>query len=349
MLTRLPFALRSLLMSSASVRAASHSDYYRGDGVRIAHDPYAPGMAEKYGTPGATDSEGFDPYRDSVGPGIYGGIVQRDATGEVVVGRQYQNHNPRPGPVYAGGGYTPISKALGDNKRVEALLLKYPDLVNDISTGGAQPLHMCGMSRANQLSTALLIAHGGDIEALDTYGMTPLHRMASNNLATGAQALLDAGADPNNRGLVQTSPMEVAQGSAASDVVDVLRKAGGKRRDVAIRKIMVGGAGEPSLNGEYVATDASKVPIGFDATCKQQGWNTAQMWEQLNAGSTWYGASNGAYIYYNRGDSNWWIDEPSGAGVFKARGPSHAPPQLGWVKLGAAHPPPSMVAVLRAL
>ena len=32
------------------------------------------------------------------------------------------------------------------------------------------------MSKRNQESTALLIAHGADIEALDTYGMTPLHR-----------------------------------------------------------------------------------------------------------------------------------------------------------------------------
>lgn len=72
-------------------------DYYRSDGVRIAHDPFAPGMAEKYGTPGATDHEGFDPYADTVGPGIYGGIVKRDGRGEVVIGRQYQNHNPRPG------------------------------------------------------------------------------------------------------------------------------------------------------------------------------------------------------------------------------------------------------------
>ena len=27
--------------------------------------------------------EGFDPYRDTVGPGIYGGIVKRDENGEV--------------------------------------------------------------------------------------------------------------------------------------------------------------------------------------------------------------------------------------------------------------------------
>ena len=27
--------------------------------------------------------EGFDPYKDTVGPGIYGGIVKRDESGEV--------------------------------------------------------------------------------------------------------------------------------------------------------------------------------------------------------------------------------------------------------------------------
>ena len=73
--------------------------YYRADGVRITHDPYARGMAEKYGAPGKTDADGFDPYADSVGPGIYGGTVKRDDMGQVVIGRQYQNHNPRPGPV----------------------------------------------------------------------------------------------------------------------------------------------------------------------------------------------------------------------------------------------------------
>ena len=38
--------------------------------------------------------QGFDPYADSVGPGIYGGVVRRDAEGELVIGEQYQgNHN----------------------------------------------------------------------------------------------------------------------------------------------------------------------------------------------------------------------------------------------------------------
>jgi hypothetical protein len=82
---------------------------------------------------------------DSVGPGIYGGRVQRDEHGSIIIGKQFQNHNPMPGPVYDGGGYTAMSKALSQGvSAVEALLKQDPSLVNEISTGGAQPLHMAG-------------------------------------------------------------------------------------------------------------------------------------------------------------------------------------------------------------
>lgn len=37
--------------------------------------------------------------------------------------------------------------------------------------------------------------------AVDTYGYRPLHRMASNNLAVGAEALLAAGANPNPKAI----------------------------------------------------------------------------------------------------------------------------------------------------
>jgi hypothetical protein len=40
----------------------SQREHYRSDGVRIQHDPYAKGMADKYGKPGETDNDGFDPY-----------------------------------------------------------------------------------------------------------------------------------------------------------------------------------------------------------------------------------------------------------------------------------------------
>lgn len=52
-----------------SLGEKKEGELYRADGVRITHDPYAPGMAERYGLPGSTDSEGFDPYADTVGPG----------------------------------------------------------------------------------------------------------------------------------------------------------------------------------------------------------------------------------------------------------------------------------------
>ena len=49
----------------------------RADGVRMNYDPYTAEMMAKYGPPGETDNEGFNPYTDSVGPGIYGGVVKR--------------------------------------------------------------------------------------------------------------------------------------------------------------------------------------------------------------------------------------------------------------------------------
>lgn len=215
----LPLLVRGMASPPASA-------LYRADGVRILHDPHAPGMAEKYGRPGATDGDGFDPYADTVGAGIYGGIVKRDAAGAVVVGRQYQSHNPRPGPVYAGGGYTPTSRLLsaGDPAALSAWLDRYPDLVNEISTGGATPLHVCGMSRAASHLAALVAARGGALEAVDTYGFRPLHRMASNNLAVGARALLAAGADAGARTAGGETALDIARASAAVDVVAVLQE-----------------------------------------------------------------------------------------------------------------------------
>lgn len=56
----LPFSSRLLSHRTASNTRimASGKEYYRADGVKIDFDPYAPGMAEKYGLPGNTDPEG---------------------------------------------------------------------------------------------------------------------------------------------------------------------------------------------------------------------------------------------------------------------------------------------------
>ena len=166
--------------------------------------------------------------------------------------------------------------------------------------------------------------------------------MASNNLAAGAKALLEAGADPNFRGGSGETAAAVARASAAGDVLRVLGAHGTKRADVNVQRIVLEGGGSAEVQGEYVATPASKIPTGFAEVCRGQGWDTADTWARLNAGKAWFEAPNGAYIYHNQLDGMWWIDAPSGAGIFKATGPVHAPPAAGYEIIGDHAPVPSI-------
>jgi hypothetical protein len=316
------------VMSSPAV----HTPHYRADGVRITHNPFAPGMAAKYGAPGATDRDGFDPYADSVGAGIYSGTVKRrEVDGSVLIGAQYQGHNPRPGPVYSGGGYTPISRAIAEFHRevmrgadesattLARLLDAHPDLVNDVATGGATPLHTCGMSRENQHATAFLISKGGDVAAVDTYGFTPLARMASNNLAVGAQALLLHGADPSDA----SNPVKVAKQSEAAAVASALAAHGSKRRaDRRVSRLTVFSEVRPEVAGDYAARPGSEVPKGFADVCLQNKWDVDSTWKKLNGGEggSWFKhAANDSYVYFNALDGMWWIDGPDGLGVYKVQ------------------------------
>eukprot|EP00501_MAST-03F_sp_TOSAG23-6_P002612 GSMAST32.ASY1.ANO1.2753.1 assembled CDS len=301
-------------------------------------------MAAKYGAPGKTDSDGFNPYADAVGAGIYGGTVQRSANGAIVIGRQYQNHNPRPGPVYSNGGYSPISIALqsfhSKSSHLKALLEKYPDLVNDTSTGGALPLHNCGMSQRNQLATSFIVSHGGDIEAVDTYGFTPLHRMASNNLPIGTKALLDAGASPIGLpGLNTPTPLQIARESRAEAVISILETFGNKRKvdnTTLVSSITIFTASYPAIIGKYSRRDGrTEIPKGFVSVCHENQWNPSTTWKKLNGGEnlTWFAhEDNDSYIYFNKSDGCWWIDGPDGLGAYKAKGPAYAPPcgQIRW-------------------
>ena len=209
------------------------------------------------------------------------------------------------------------------------------------------PLHNCGMSARNQASVKVLIEAGADIEAVDSYNFSPLHRMASNNLAEGARMLLEAGADPlAGRGETAAS---VARSSHAVDVLRVLESFGPERRtEVQVQRLVVEGAGNREVDGEYAATPASEVPAGFGKVCASQGWDTASTWKQLNGDSAWFKAANGAYIYRNVGDGCWWIDAPNGDGAYKGKGPSHAPPAAGYEILGAAAPAPASIRIFRA-
>jgi len=215
-------------MSASSAANSNNDEYYRVDGVRITHDPYAPGMAAKYGLEGETDQDGFDPYADTVGPGIYSGSVKRNPDGSVVIGKQYQNHNPNPGPVYDGNGYSLMSRAIHQGpEKVNEVLHDFPELVHEISTGGARPLHTCGMSRRSQLSTQVLIDAGADLNALDTYNYNALHRMASNDLDIGGEALVKAGMNPNDKPQgADSTPMDIALRSRAIKFLQAMQRLG---------------------------------------------------------------------------------------------------------------------------
>ena len=103
-------------------------------------------------------------------------------------------------------------------------------------------------------------------------------------------------------------------------------------------------AGVTSVVGTFSARNPAVIPAGFDKVCKQMKWDTREMWLKLSDQRLqWYEAANGAYVYRNVQDGQWWIDEPGGMGVYVAPSKSEMPPMAGWQPLqGAAAPLPTL-------
>ena len=119
---------------------------------------------------------GWNLPADVVGAGVYGGIVKRDTLGKILVGDEWPEDNRAPpahNPVHATGPYLDFSKLTNENRgytsiatvimsgrasKLNALLLsagtqeQRRKLANLVMTGGARPLHMCGMSRGGDAS-----------------------------------------------------------------------------------------------------------------------------------------------------------------------------------------------------
>ena len=96
--------------------------------------------------------------------------------------------------------------------------------------------------------------------------------------------------------------------------------------------VSVRSAGVASVVGDYVQREASiSTPAGFAKVCEQMGWPTGEMWKKLADHSLpWFEAPNGSYMYRNLDDGQWWIDEPSGGGVYVVRSEAPLPPLTGW-------------------
>lgn len=158
---------------------------------------------------------------DVVGAGVYGGIVKRDSNGNVVIGDEWPENNVAPpahNPVHSKGPYLDFSKYTsanrgyskiavliqqsrrGDASKMEALFQSIPEekdrkkLANLVMTGGARPLHMCGMGAGGDTSEIIkvLIKYGAEVNAKDNYEYTAMDRLSSNNVK-GNQVLQSHG------------------------------------------------------------------------------------------------------------------------------------------------------------
>lgn len=162
---------------------------------------------------------GWNLPMDVVGSGVYSGIVKRDGVGKIVVGDEWPENNRSPpahNPVHSKGpyldfskltpsnrGYTNIALAIqaGDANSLSKMFQSIDDdtqkkkLANLVMTGGARPLHSCGMSRGGDASAMIkvLIDNGAEVNAKDNYEMTPLDRLASNSVS-GNRVLRSHGA-----------------------------------------------------------------------------------------------------------------------------------------------------------
>ncbi|MBA3239429.1 MAG: tetratricopeptide repeat protein [Parachlamydiaceae bacterium] len=88
----------------------------------------------------------------------------------------------------------------GFTKTVEDLLLKYPNvkqLIYAKDQDGKTPLHkaLAGSSKPEMIT--LLIANGANVNAIDNFGLTPLHLAATNRQSASVAILLKHGAKSN--------------------------------------------------------------------------------------------------------------------------------------------------------
>jgi len=202
---------RSMLMGLLAVPSA-------GDGARMMRWNKQPIPVE------VALQIGWNLPIDVVGAGVYGGIVKRDEAGRVMIGDEWPENNRAPpahNPVHGTGPYLDFSKFTPGNRgyahiasvimtgnavKLDALLQSAGNeserakLANIVMTGGARPLHMCGMSRGGDASELIktLVKHGADVNAKDNYELTPVDRLSSN-FVSGNEVLRNHGAIPGHQ------------------------------------------------------------------------------------------------------------------------------------------------------
>ncbi len=124
--------------------------------------------------------------------------------------------------------------ARGENTLLEQVLEKCPGGGNALDRKKKTPLHIA-VGANNLEAMALLVAHGGDLDAADITGMTPLHVAAMLGRVDAAAWLLDHGAARDSADLFGDTPLHTAavfgQGGVARLLVQRGASLDGRNKD----------------------------------------------------------------------------------------------------------------------
>lgn len=134
----------------------------------------------------------------------------------------------------------------GDLAKLKALLSHDGTLVKAKDKAGNQPLHAAAMKGNVEVMRTLLDA-GAEVNAKGFDDWTPLHYAAKSQSAKACTLLLERGADKEALNGVHRSPLQVAQGGAASAIRDYTPKVEGmdkvdkaiKANDVTVLKALL--------------------------------------------------------------------------------------------------------------
>ena len=116
--------------------------------------------------------------------------------------------------------------AVGDLKKLKALLQTNPDLVSSKDECHRTPLHWA-TTLGYKATVAWLLAEGANANATDNWGETPLHYAAGNNHNGVVELLLANKADINARSTSGATPLHKAALNNHQDMVELLRQHGG--------------------------------------------------------------------------------------------------------------------------
>jgi ankyrin repeat protein len=122
---------------------------------------------------------------------------------------------------------TDAEKAVQDKSltRLTEVIRRHPELIDKPDKdNGFTPLHWAVITHQPNMA-AFLLAQGAQVNAVDLYGMTPLHKAAAFNEKAIAEMLMAYDADPlvfgAKYGVIQMAPIHLAAESGYTDLVEL--------------------------------------------------------------------------------------------------------------------------------